>query len=222
MKRCVVPAEFGFYGILTDPVQGYVRCTEAMVAREVPFVQLRMKDAPAAVVLETAREMRRITQGSGTRLVINDFAGVARDCDADGVHVGQCDLAYQEVRRIVGPDCCVGLSTHSAVQLERACTQEPDYVGIGPVFATPTKKIPDPPLGITGMRSLLRLATVPAVVLGSITLENLPQLYRAGARNVALVRPVNNSDNPGREIDRILDALERCREGEHPSVRKRT
>lgn len=206
------PAEFGFYGILTDPVRGYGYCTELMVARKVAVVQLRMKDAAADRVLETARLMRSITRGTSTRFVVNDFPDIAVACGADGVHVGQGDMPYEQVRRMVGSCAAIGLSTHNPGQMTAACALNPDYVGVGPVYATPTKKIPDPPLGLRGMKEMLDLATVPVVVLGSIGVDNLDTVLKTGARNFACVRPINLTSNPDRELDRILEIVERFRE----------
>jgi len=109
----------------------------------------------------------------------------------------------------VGTDAIVGLSTHNPTQTREACARNPDYVGIGPVYSTPTKKIPDPPIGLEGMREMLDIATAPAVVLGSITEENLPDIIAAGARNFALVRPLNRSAEPRKVLERVI---RRCRE----------
>jgi len=202
---------FGFYAILTDPVVGYERLTEIVVKHGVAFVQLRMKERPRAEVLATARAMRAITQGSDTRFIVNDYPDIAVEAGADGVHVGQHDLSYGRVRAMVGNDMVVGLSTHSVRETTAACALGPDYIGIGPVFPTPTKKVADPAIGIEGMASKLARATVPAVALGSITIENLPRILAAGARNYAMVRPLNQSEDPQRVLREILAAQQRGR-----------
>lgn len=198
------PSVFGFYAILTDPLVGYRRLTEIMVSRNVAFVQLRMKECLWPDVLRVARDMRAITAGTSTRFIVNDFPEVAVEVGADGVHVGQDDLACEAVRAMVGPSMVVGLSTHTPAQTRDACARGPDYIGVGPVYPTPTKKKADPAIGVEGMRSMLTQATVPAVVLGSITLENLPELVKAGARNFAMVRPINQSREPQAVLDEIL------------------
>jgi thiamine-phosphate pyrophosphorylase len=198
-----IPPAFGFYAILTDPVVGYERLAQICVDREVAFVQLRMKDAPAAEVLAVARKLMRIVEGSKSRLIINDDAAVAADAGAHGVHLGQSDMTYDQARRIVGDAAIVGISTHNPAQTLDACAMRPDYIGIGPVFPTPTKKIADPAIGITGMKEMLLLASVPAVALGSITCENLPEILRAGGRNFSMVRPVCQSNEPQKVIEQI-------------------
>lgn len=199
-----VPQTFGFYAILTDPAIGYERLTDLLVENEVAFVQLRMKDTPAGEIERTGRALRRITAGSSTRLIINDHPAIAAGIGADGVHIGQDDIPYEQARAIVGSEAIVGISTHSPRQTQAACALSPDYIGIGPVFPTTTKSIPDPPLGIEGMQTMLAEAKVPAVVLGSINAQNLAEVLRAGARNFSLVRPLNRSNNPRAVLAEIL------------------
>jgi thiamine-phosphate pyrophosphorylase len=199
-----IPRTFGFYAILTDPVVGYEPMTELLVEKRIAFAQLRMKDRPEGEIARTARALRRITAGSATRLIINDYPAIAAEIGADGVHIGQDDMSYEQARTIVGNEAIVGISTHSPEQTRTACSLEPDYIGIGPVFPTTTKKIPDPPLGIQGMREMLTAATVPAVVLGALDASNLPSVLQAGARNFSLVRPLSRSENPRAVLEEIL------------------
>jgi thiamine-phosphate pyrophosphorylase len=184
-----------------------------MVDYGVAFVQLRMKEKDDKEIYAVAETMRKITAGSSTRLIINDYPLIARDIDADGVHVGQQDMPYRAVREIVGDEMIVGLSTHTPQQTVDACARHPDYIGIGPVYATPTKKNPDRPIGISGMREMLDRATVPAVVLGSITEDNLSQILTAGARNFSMVRPINQSKEPEKTLREILSIYHRYTSG---------
>lgn len=199
-----VKAHFGFYAILTAPLRGYEYCTKVLVDAEVPFVQLRMKDVSPGDILPTAQLMRRITLDSNTKFIVNDYPELARDCGADGVHIGQDDMPIHVVRRIVGPDAIIGLSTHSPDQTKAACALGPDYIGIGPVFPTPTKRNPDPVIGIDGMRRMLAAATVPAVVIGGIDLSNVQQVLDAGAKNFCMVRQFTQSEEPEKTVAEIL------------------
>ena len=198
-----VPDTFGFYAILTSPVRGYEYVTHVCVEHEIAFVQLRMKESPEFQVLRVAEKLRYITENTNTRFIINDYAFVAKDCSADGVHIGQDDMPIDQVKAIVGPDAIIGLSTHNPKQTEEACKKQPDYIGIGPVYPTPTKKNPDPVIGLDGMKQMLEKTTVPAVCIGGITLENLPDVLKAGAKNFCLVRPVCEAENPGAVIKKI-------------------
>ena len=204
MEQKKVSDSFGFYAILTDPVRGYEYCTKLMVDYEIAFVQLRIKEAPYETIIKTAEKMRAITLRTKTKLIINDYPDIAKKVNADGVHLGQTDMAYNEARKIVGENAIIGLSTHNAFQTKNACSLMPDYIGIGPVYATPTKKIPDPVIGINGMKEMLCLATVPSVVIGGITLEILSTVLENGAKNFCMVRPITKSDNPKKVLRQIL------------------
>jgi thiamine-phosphate pyrophosphorylase len=201
-----IPHDFGLYGILTDPEVGYERLAQLMVERQLAFVQLRMKGCSRDEVWEMARRLRRIVV-SPSRLIINDDPEIAAEVDADGVHLGQGDMPYAEARRIVGPDAIVGLSTHNADQTRAACALGPDYIGVGPVFPTPTKQVADPAIGLAGMKLMLSAATVPAVVLGSVDHDNAAELLAAGATNLCAVRPINRAADPGAAIDRFQAIL---------------
>jgi thiamine-phosphate pyrophosphorylase len=204
---------FGFYAILTDPVRGYDYCTRLCVDYQIAFVQLRMKDATPDAVIEAAEKMRTVTQGTRTRLIINDSPEIAARVDADGVHVGQNDIPYHDARKIVGNARIVGISTHSVDQMKKACELKPDYVGMGPVYATPTKKNPDPVIGLEGMKNMLAIATVPAVAIGGITLENLPLVLAAGAQNFCMVRPITQTTEPEKALKEILKIYRSCMSG---------
>ena len=200
----VIPPSFGFYAILTDPVRGYDYCTRLFVDYEVAFVQLRMKDVPQRLVIDTAQKMRCITEGTKTRLIINDSPDLARAVKADGVHVGQDDVPYEAARKIVGSQAIVGISTHSKIQVQAACMLKPDYIGCGPVYATPTKKKPDPVIGIECLKEMLMLATVPVVAIGGITLKTLQDVLLSGAKNFCMVRQITTAQNPERVLREAL------------------
>jgi thiamine-phosphate pyrophosphorylase len=163
-----------------------------------------MKNALSEHVLPVAQKMRKLTLGTSTKLIINDYPEIAALTGADGVHIGQTDMPYSAVRAIVGDSSIIGISTHSPNQAAEACRLEPDYIGVGPVFPTPTKVIPDPVLGISTMHSMISRATVPAVAIGGISLETLPDVIRGGARNFCMVRPINSAQEPERILKAIL------------------
>ena len=195
---------FGLYLVLTDPVAGYVRCAEAAVEAGVRVVQLRMKRAARADVLRTTRELRAVTRGTRTLLVVNDDPSVAAETGADGVHVGQGDMPVPEVRRRFPSLRLVGLSTHSPAQVAAAAAVRPDYIGVGPVYATPTKAIPDPTLGLATMAAMIAAAPSPAVAIGGIDETRLSDVRAAGARNWAVVRAVCRAPDPLAAIRRLV------------------
>lgn len=195
---------FGLYLVLTDPVAGYERCTEAAVAEGVRFVQLRMKDRPREVVVRLGLRLRAIVRGSGTLLIVNDDPIAAAEIDADGVHLGQGDLPLSEARRLLRPRAIVGLSTHDEDQAAGAAGLAPDYIGVGPIFPTPTKRVPDPVLGVERAARIVRSAGVPAVGIGGIDAARLPGVLAAGIENFAVVRHVCGSPRPREAIAELM------------------
>lgn len=189
---------FGLYLVITDPVAGYVRCAEAAVQAGVRYVQLRMKDASKEEVIRVGREVRAVTRGTATRFIVNDDVAVARDVDADGLHLGQADMTITDARRL-WPDCegkLFGLSTHDERQAATAATHLPDYIGVGPIHSTPTKRVADPVLGVARASSIARQSPIPVVGIGGIDRASLPEVLAAGIRNFAVVRYVCQRARP--------------------------
>ncbi|MEI6210800.1 MAG: thiamine phosphate synthase [bacterium] len=198
---------FGLYLVLTDPVTGYDRCAAAAVACDVRYLQLRMKGAPREEVRQVGARLRAITRGTDTRLIINDDVDLARELDADGVHLGQGDLSLTEARqRWPVPGKRFGLSTHNAQQAQAARALVPDYIGVGPVFATPTKAIPDPVVGLKMLGEIVRASPLTTVAIGGIDAGNLAQVLAQGVVNYAVVRAVNCAPDPAAAIRALLAA----------------
>ena len=198
--------DFGFYLVITNPVVGYAKCAEAAVRAGVKIIQLRMKHAASDEILREAREMRRVTAGTETLFIVNDDPSTAAEAEADGVHVGQDDMPPAEVRARYPSLKIVGLSTHNPAQVAASRAQPIDYIGVGPVYATPTKDIPDPTLGLETMRTMIDAAAHPAVAIGGIDATRLADVLAAGARNWAVVRAVCQSPDPYAAI-RNLQAI---------------
>ena len=197
--------DFGFYLVITNPVVGYAKCAEAAVRAGVKIIQLRMKHAARDEILREAREMRRVTAGTETLFIVNDDPSIAAEAEADGVHVGQDDMPPAEVRARYPSLKIVGLSTHNPAQVAASRAQPIDYIGVGPVYATPTKDIPDPTLGLETMRAMIAAAAHPAVAIGGIDATRLADVLAAGARNWAVVRAVCQSPDPYAAIRNLQD-----------------
>jgi len=178
-----------------------------MVEAGVRIIQLRIKDEPESTIIDIAKKVRRVIP-KGTLFIVNDSPDIAIQSEADGVHLGQSDMSFNEAREILGPNMIIGLSTHNPNQTKVACELGPNYIGVGPVFKTPTKKIADPPLGIDKMEEMLSLSTVPAVVLGGIDHSNIQSVVDAGAKNICAVRCINQSANPLNDLKKIIDVVE--------------
>lgn len=177
------------YGILD---LGYVemldcaKMAEAMIAGGVDLIQLRAKELGSGQIAELAVDLHRVTAEHGVPLIINDHPEVARVVSAEGVHLGQDDMPIAEARQIAGANCMVGKSTHSVDQAIRAFYEGADYIGFGPIFATPTK--PDyPPVGLEEIQKVHDAVRIPIFCIGGIKLNNLPEVLGAGARRVVIV-----------------------------------
>ncbi len=192
--------KFGLYVIATQPALPYTRVAEICVQNNIKYLQLREKELSDSALLRVAHDMRAITRGTQTRFVINDRADIARLCDADLLHLGQDDLRVEDARKIVG-DMPIGLSTHSLDQARRALEHSPEYIGFGPVYATTTKKNPDPTVGTKLLGEVLKIATVPVVAIGGIFPENIKDVLGAGAQNLSLVRYLMGEDMESKVIE---------------------
>jgi thiamine-phosphate pyrophosphorylase len=211
---------WGLYLVLTDPVAGYATCTEAAVRAGLRHVQLRMKGGARAEIMRVGHELRAITRGTGTRFIVNDDVAVARAVDADGLHLGQNDMSIAEARRC-WPEHegkLFGLSTHDEAQAATAAAAAPDYIGVGPVYATPTKRIPDPVLGVARAAAIVHRAPMPTVAIGGIDRERLPELIASGVRSYAVVRYVCQRPRP---LDAIRELLDTTTEAMAKSDRRR-
>ncbi len=200
--------DFGLYLVVTNPVTSYEAVTEAAVRAGVKMLQLRMKHVPRENILHTGRVLRALTRGTATRFIVNDDPSIAVEVEADGVHVGQTDMSVREVRNRFPSLGIVGLSTHSLEQALAAREENPDYIGVGPVWATPTKEIPDPTLGLCVAAEMIRAVPFPAVAIGGVDASRLPALVRAGARTFAVVRAVCGAINPYDAIRHVQEIYE--------------
>jgi thiamine-phosphate pyrophosphorylase len=193
--------KFGLYMVMTDPVAGYEACARAAVNCGLRYVQLRMKNLPRADILSAARRVREITRGTDTLFIVNDDVEIAWASDADGVHLGQNDMTLDEARKLwTAPGKIFGLSTHSEAQAEAAIALKPDYIGVGPVFPTPTKAIADPALGIERAGNIIKNSPLTCVALGGLDETNLAGILKAGAVNFCAVRAIMQSPEPEKTI----------------------
>jgi thiamine-phosphate pyrophosphorylase len=150
------------------------------------ILQLRHKGHWSRDVFAAARPVAKLCRETGTILVVNDRADIALLLDA-GLHVGQDDLPPRDARKLLGPDAILGYSSHNAQQLCAAGGEPVDYVALGPVFRTATKRNPDPVVGVAEVRECRALIDKPLVAIGGITRENALDVLRAGADSVAVI-----------------------------------
>ena len=159
---------------------------QELVAGGCTLLQYRSKFGNARIMLEQARELRKHL-GPSVRLIMNDRADLCLAAEFDGVHVGQDDLSPESVRKIIGPNRWLGVSTHNPAQLREADQTSADYLAIGPVFATSSKQNPDPVVGLEGIRLARQFTRKPLVAIGGITRANARSVIEAGADSVAVI-----------------------------------
>lgn len=172
----------------------------------VDMVQLREKEMEAGPLLRFAEVARRRTREFGALFIVNDRVDVALACGADGVHLGQDDLSTEEARRQLGVALLIGLSTHSEDQVTGSGRSEADYIGVGPVHATPTKP-GRPGVGYGLVRFAAARSPRPFYAIGGIDLETLPLVVEAGAQRVSVLRALTEAEDPGAVARKMKSAL---------------
>ena len=160
------------------------------VAGGVTIVQLREKDAATGEFVELGRRLMSLLKPLGVPLIINDRVDVALAIDADGVHIGQSDMSYADARRLLGPDKIIGLSVENFEDLEAANKLDVDYIGISPVYGTPTKTDTAEPFGLEGLKEAVRLSLHPTVAIGGMNVATAGEVIAAGADGVAVVSAI--------------------------------
>ncbi|MEP9377445.1 thiamine phosphate synthase [Aquabacter sp. CN5-332] len=187
------PFDLSLY-LVTDPHQtasrGLVETVAQAVAGGVTLVQLRDPEAKGRLLVEQARALVALLRPKGIPLIVNDRVDVAIAADADGVHLGQSDMAPADARALLGPDRILGLSVGSAEELAASDLSLVDYVGTGPVKATGTKTDAGAAIGVEGLAAMRRLVSIPMVGIGGIDLAITKDVIRAGADGIAVVSAI--------------------------------
>lgn len=173
-----------------------VEVVRAAIRGGVSCVQLREKGCSTREFMDEARLLKALLAGTGVPLFINDRLDVALAVGADGVHLGQNDLAIADARRLVGNRMIIGISAESVADAVRAEAEGADYIGASPVFTTPTKTDTAPPLGLDGLRAIRRAVQLPLVAIGGINADNAAQVLRAGADGLAVVSAIVSAPCP--------------------------
>lgn len=207
LPRLYAIVDSGRFAGRPDPAAAVAEFTRELLAGGVTLVQYRNKGGDARAMLADSREMKRVC-GSRARVIVNDRADLCLAAGCDGVHVGQDDLAAEGARRIVGNGRWVGVSTHSPEQVREADGWPVDYIAVGPVFGTSSKRNPDPVIGLEGVRLARKLTGKPLVAIGGITRGNAGAVVEAGADAVAVISDlVENGGRSAEEFLRILAKL---------------
>jgi thiamine-phosphate pyrophosphorylase len=192
--------------LVTAPSDRLFATVEAALQAGLTLVQYRDKDADDCLRLENAEKLCHLCHRYGALFIVNDRVDLALAANADGVHLGQQDIPIALARQLLGPQRLIGRSTHCPDDLHRAIQEGADYIGVGPVYETPTKA-GRPAAGLEYVRYAATHATLPWFAIGGIDQNNLPEVLSAGAERIAIVRAIMNSDRPTTMTQAFLTKL---------------
>jgi thiamine-phosphate pyrophosphorylase len=171
-------------------------------------VQLREKDCSTGDFIDQALSIKNFLSAQGVPLIINDRMDVAQAVKADGVHLGQTDMPLEMAKRILGDSMIIGISAESLEDAIEAEKGGADYLGLSPIYATPTKTDTAPPLGLEGLREIRKAVRLPLVGIGGLNRDNAAEVVRSGADGIAVVSAIVAADDPevaARELKDVID-----------------
>ena len=211
MKK--IDKDIGLYFIIDSGfTKDFVKMTKLAIDVGLKIIQYRDKTADTPEMLENAIKIRKITEKSDTIFIVNDNVEVALKSNADGVHVGQKDEKYENVRKLL-PDKIIGVSAENMKQSVIADNVGADYLGVGPIFSTATKPDAAPPIGIKKLAEIVKAISAPVVAIGGINRDNLESVLEAGVNGVAIISAILATPNPEKEVKKIISIIKRYREG---------
>lgn len=189
--------------LVTSPAENLLAVVEAALQGGLRLVQYRDKTADDSVRLQMAQALRDLCQRYDALFIVNDRVDIALAVDADGVHLGQQDIPITLARRVLGPQRLVGRSTTNPQEMARAIAEGADYIGVGPVYETPTKA-GKPAAGLDYVRYAVEHTSLPWYAIGGIDTQNLSEVTAAGARRVAVVRAIMQAPDPTQVTQTLL------------------
>ena len=196
--------------VITDAETGgrdLLDVVRAALSGGAPAIQLRAKALPTRELVELGRALRRATADAGALLFVNDRVDVALVVGADGAHLGDDDLPLAAARRIAPPGFLVGRSADTPEQARAAEREGADYVGAGPVVATPSKLDAGAAIGAEGIAAVRAATSLPIVAIGGVGLDSAGEIARAGADGVAVIRAVMQAPDPERAARDLVEAV---------------
>ncbi len=189
-NRIIIPE--GIYGITGDNFahgRSNLECVKAMIEGGIKIIQYRDKTKSIKEKTKEAREIRELCKKHGVIFIVNDHVDIALLVDADGVHIGQDDMSPADVRKLIGDDKIIGLSTHSEEQGMKAFLDpDVDYIGVGPIFPTTTKDTA--PVGLEYLEYAVKNLHLPFTAIGGIKEHNIHEIISRGAKNICLVSDI--------------------------------
>ncbi|MDW7675936.1 MAG: thiamine phosphate synthase [Bacillota bacterium] len=184
-----------------------IEVVKEMIAAGIKIIQYREKDKLKLYKYEECLAIRELTKKAGVTFIVNDDVDIALAVRADGVHIGQEDIPIEKVRQIVGDEIIIGLSTHSPAQAQDAVKRGADYIGVGPIYRTYTKKDVCDPVGLEYLEYVVKNINLPFVAIGGIKEHNLQEVTGKGATCIALVTEIVGAEDIQGKIKGIRSKL---------------
>ncbi|WP_346894177.1 thiamine phosphate synthase [uncultured Roseibium sp.] len=176
--------------------RGMIETARLAVKGGATMVQLRDKEGDTTRLIETGRALKQVLAGTEAALIVNDDVEAAEAIGADGIHIGQDDMTVSRARALIGPQAIVGLTVETPDLAAQADPTLVDYIGVGPVFATPSKPDHKQPVGFDGLEAQIAASPIPAVAIGGLKAEHVARVLAAGARGVAVVSAICGQPDP--------------------------
>ena len=183
----------------------------AAVDGGVTVIQLREKECSTRDFIEQALIIKDFLKTRGVLMIINDRVDVAQAVKADGVHLGQTDMPLETAKGILGDSMIIGISAESLQDAIKAEEGGADYLGVSPIYATPTKTDTAPPLGLEGLREIHKAVRLPLVGIGGLNKDNSADVIRNGADGVAVVSAIVAADDPETAARELKDLIEKAK-----------
>jgi len=180
---------------------------ESVLQNGATFLQIREKDLAQDAFEAEAERLKTLCAQHGVPFVVNDSVEIALQCDADGVHVGQSDIKGRDIRAIIGPDKILGISAGTVEEAVAAEKAGADYIGVGAIFTTSTKKNARS-MTMEKLKEIVSSVSIPVVAIGGISAENILQLRGSGVDGVAVVSAIFAAEDPGKATADLLKLAE--------------
>jgi len=182
--------------VITDQQSNPVELARMALEGGARMVQLRRKSASGRDLFEWAVRIQALCREYEALFIVNDRVDIALAAHADGVHLGQQDMPAASARALLGPETLIGVSVSNPSEAAKAAEEGADYLGVGHIFPTSSKKKPMPPIGTSAIRPIIEASGLPVIAIGGIELQNVAEVIKAGASGVAVISAVSGSADP--------------------------
>jgi thiamine-phosphate pyrophosphorylase len=204
--------QIGRLHVLTDTVLqsrfSHMELARLAIKGGADTIQFRQKVGSTREMIEIVRQIKQLCVDSGVTLIVNDRIDVAIAAEADGVHLGQDDFPIPLARKLLGESRIIGGSAASLEQAQKCLAEGADYIGFGPVYPTTSKADADPVTGIKLLKQTVEAIHLPIIAIGGISVENAPEVIRAGARGIAVISAVCCQEDPEQATHALYNALQ--------------